>query len=285
MPNGVNLEIQSGATVNLGSYTISTTDGTIIIESGVTINPDIRLQTGSTINGLYPTINAAFSAASGGQVVHIHGTHNFADNLTVPSGKILKTESDTQMNFASGKYLYVYGTLNAYNSTYTASSSTWGGIKYYSGSSGSIQCADISNAYVGIYANNSSPTISYVNISDCAYGVRPYSSNITVTHSTINNCNYGIYAQSGYPNINNSTISNCTYGVYLRYSNAGITGNEITACTRGVYGYYADYIEDNFTYGLDADHYSRPTAFGPGGQNYEGYNRIISDIKFLKDFS
>jgi tetratricopeptide (TPR) repeat protein len=303
VPSGATLTIKSGAIVDLNSYSITSTGGTITIESGATINPDIRLQTGSTINGLYPTINAAFSAASGGQSVHIRGTHNFADHFTVPSGKTLKTESNSQMNFASGKYLYVYGTLNAYNTTYTATSGTWGGIKYYSGSSGTIQYANINNAYVGIYANNSSPSVSHVNISDCTYGVRPYSSNISVSHSTINNCNYGVYAQSGYPNINN-----CTYGVYLRYSNAGITSNAITGCTRGVYGYCADYtdivnnlitsgassrvagvqvydtdepnlynntIEGSFTYGLDADHYSRPMAIGPGGQNYQGYNRII----------
>ena len=152
----------------------------------------------------------------------LRGTHTFADHFTVPSGKILKTESGTQLNFNSGKYLYVYGTLNAYNSTYTASSSSWGGIKYYSGSTGTIQYTDITNAYVGIYANNSSPSVSYTDISSCTYGVRPYYSSISLSHSAINNCNYGIYAQSGYPNINNSTISNCTYGAYLRYSNAGI---------------------------------------------------------------
>jgi nitrous oxidase accessory protein NosD len=173
------------------------------------------------------------------------------------------------------------------SSTYTATSGTWNGIRYYSGSSGTIQYANINNAYVGIYANNSSPSVSYTTINNCTYGVRPYYSNISVSHST---------------------ISNCTYGVYLRYSNAGITRNAITGCTRGVYGYYADYtdivnnlitsgassrvagvqvydtdepnlynntIEGSFTYGLDADHYSRTMAIGPGSQNYQGYNRIL----------
>ncbi len=288
VPSGGNLQIKSKATVNLNSHTITTTDGTITIQNGATLNPDIRLQTGSTINGLYPSISAAFSAASGGQSVHIRGTHNFADHFTVPSGKTLKTESNTQMIFASGKYLYVYGTLNSYNSTYTASSGTWGGIRYQSGSSGSIQYANISNATYGVYASSSS---------------------LSISHSSISNCSYGVYAYYGSPTLSNNTISNCTYGAYLNNSNSAVVNtNTITACTRGIYGYYAglsdmtdnlvtsgdstrvagiqvyatdepsvynNTIEGSFTYGLDADHYSRPLAIGPGSQDYQGYNRII----------
>ena len=237
------------------------------------------------------------------------------NNVTISNGTTVTIPQKFTLAFGDNYLLSVYGTLNAQGTSAnpvtfirSGSSGTWNGIRYYSGSSGTIQYADISNAYVGIYANNSSPTISHVNISNCTYGVRPYYSSISLSHSAINNCNYGIYAQSGYPNINNSTISNCSYGVYLRYSNAGITGNEIIGCTRGVYGYCADYtdivnnlitsgasgrvagvqvyntdetnlynntIEGNFTYGLDADHYSRPMAIGPGGQNYQGYNRIL----------
>jgi hypothetical protein len=153
------------------------------------------------------------------------------NNVTICNGSTLTIPQSFTIAFDSNYRLSIYGTLNVQDIsanpvtfTRSGSSGTWGGIKYYSGSSGTIQYANINNAYVGIYANNSSPSVSYVNISNCTYGVRPYYSNISVSHSTINNCTYGVYAQSGYPDINNSTISNCTYGVYLRYSNAGITG-------------------------------------------------------------
>ena len=309
IPSGISLNLENGSSINLSGYYIISTGGTIAVESGATLNPDIRLQTGSSIVGLYPTITSAFNAASGGQWVHIRGTHTFADHFTVPSGKILKTESNSQMNFASGKYLYVYGTLNAYNTTYTASSGTWGGIRFYSGSSGSIQYANINNATYGVYASSSSPTIDYANISNCTYGIRPYYSNLTVTNSTISNCSYGVYSYYGSPSMSNNTISSCTYGAYLNHAgNAVVNTNEITACTRGIYGYYAglsdftdnyitsggtsrvagiqvyntteptvynNTIEGSFTYGLDADHYSRPLAIGPSSQDYQGYNRII----------
>ena len=288
VPDGVTFIVKSNVNLALNDYSISTSGGTITVESGATLSPDIRLQTGSTINGLYSTISAAFSAASDGQSVHIRGTHNFADHFTIPSGKILKTESNAQLNFASGKYLYVYGTLNAYNTTYTASSGTWGGIRFYSGSSGSLQYANINNATYGVYANNSNPTIS---------------------HSAISNCSYGVYSYYGSPTLSNNSISSCTYGAYLNHAgNAVVSTNAITSCTRGIYGYYAglsdfvdnyitsggasrvagiqvyntteptvynNTIEGSFTYGLDADHYSRPLAIGPSSQDYQGYNRII----------
>jgi parallel beta-helix repeat protein len=185
--SGKTLKLVSGSIINLNSHTIVSTSGTITVESGATLNPDIRLQSGSAIKGLYPTIASAFTAATSGQWVHIRGTHTFTDHFTVSSGKVLKTESGTQMNFASNKYLYVYGNLYGVSSTYTGSSGTWGGIKYYSGSSGSIQYSNINNAYVAVYANNSNPTVS---------------------HNNISNCTYGIYAFYGSPVISNCTISN-----------------------------------------------------------------------------
>jgi parallel beta-helix repeat protein len=187
VPSSVTLYLQSGSNVSLDDYSITTTSGTITVESNATLNPDIRLQSGSAIKGLYPTIASAFTAATSGQWVHIRGTHTFTDHFTVSSGKVLKTESGTQMNFASNKYLYVYGNLYGVSSTYTGSSGTWGGIKYYSGSSGSIQYSNINNAYVAVYANNSNPTVS---------------------HNNISNCTYGIYAFYGSPVISNCTISN-----------------------------------------------------------------------------
>jgi len=247
---------------------------------------------------------------------HYGGT--LTHSLTIPSGEAWIFQPGVTVKFPSGYSLIVNGTLNVQGTssdrvTFTRSgtSGTWGGIKYYSGSSGSIQYADINNAYVGVYANNSSPTVSYTTINNCTYGVRPYASNITVSNSTISNCSYGVYAYSGYPDINNCTISNCSYGAYLNNSNAGITSNEITGCTRGVYGYYADYtdivnnlittgwstriagvqlydtnepnlynntINGYSTYLLDADHYSRPMAIGPGSQNYQGYNRMTDGV-------
>jgi tetratricopeptide (TPR) repeat protein len=312
VPSGVTLEIKSGVSVSLNGNNIISAGGTITVESGVTINSSnshTRLITGSAIKGIYSTIASAMSAAASGQSIYVYGTHDVSNNLTVPSGITLSTKSGSQMNIASDKYIYVYGGFYGNNTTYTSSSGTWNGIRYYSGSSGSIQYANISNASVGVYASYSNPVVSYTNISDCGTGVRPFHSNMTLSNSTIDNCNYGVYAQSGSPDINNSSISNCTYGIRLSQSSAQITSNEITGCTRGIYGYYADMtkivnnliatgsstsniagvqfynsnepnmynntINGYCSYLLDADHYSRPLAIGPGSQNYQGYNRMM----------
>jgi len=221
VPSGVTLEIKSGVSVSLNGNNIISAGGTITVESGATINSSnshTRLITGSAIKGIYSTIASAMSAATGGQSIYVYGTHDVSNNLTVPSGITLSTKSGSQMNIASDKYIYVYGSFYGNNTTYTSSSGTWNGIRYYSGSSGSIQYANISNASVGVYAGYSNPVVSYTNISDCDTGVRPFHSNMTINNSTIDNCNYGVYAQSGSPDINNSSISNCTYGIRYRIS-------------------------------------------------------------------
>lgn len=153
------LTIESDCNVDLAGYSILSNGGTIILESGATINPDIRLQSGSTLVGLYPTINSAFSASTTGQAVHIRGTHTFSGDLTIPSGEILYTKSGVQMKFPSNKWLYVNGTLYGNGTTYTRTSGTWGGLVYQSGSSGSLSNCTISYANYGLYIYNASPTI------------------------------------------------------------------------------------------------------------------------------
>jgi len=223
------------------------------------------------------------------------GEFDLDGSVTVNSGVTLAISTGTSISFANSATLTVNGTLTAIGSSANritfnriGTSGTWGGIRYQSGSSGSLQYANISYATYGVYANNSSPTIS---------------------NSTISNCSYGVYSYYGSPTMSNNTISSCTYGAYLNHAgNAVVNTNEITACTRGIYGYYAglsdftdnyitsggstrvagiqvyatdeptiynNTIEGSFTYGLDADHYSRPLAIGPGSQDYQGYNRII----------
>jgi len=237
-------------------------------------------------------------------------------SATINSGITVSVPSKAYIGFGTGKFLIVNGTLNASGTsanrvtfTRSGSSGTWGGILYQSGSSGSIQYANISNSTYGIYANSASPTINYVNVSNCTYGVRPYYSSLSLTNSTISNCTYGVYSYYGSPTMRYNTISSCTYGVYLNNSGSAVVStNAISGCTRGIYGYYSglsdftdnyitsggtsrvagiqvynataptiynNTIEGSFTYGLDADHYSRPLAIGPGSQDYQGYNRII----------
>ena len=232
IPSVISLSIKSGATLTLGSYSIVSSGGTITVASGVTISPDVRRKSGSTILGLYPSISSALSAASSGQTVEYGGSHTMSGNLTVASGKILTAKAGSTLSFGSGYYLSVSGTLNASGTsasraTFTRSgtSGTWGGIKYSSGSSGSLSACNISNA---------------------TYGVRLYSSGPVVDGCTISNCGYGIYCSGASPAISNNNISgssNC--GLYVYNGSPNVKSNEVGDCN--VYLNASDaYLEDNY---------------------------------------
>ncbi len=268
--SGVTLNIRSGASVNLNGYNITSAGGTIIVEAGATLNPDIRLYDGTAIKGLYPSLASALTDASSGNRIYANNlTISFSQNYSIPSG-ITFEFNNSNLSFGSNIQLRVVGGLKCNNTTFTRSgSSNWWGIRFY---------------YSAIDGN------------------------CIIENSTISYANYGLYAYYSNPTIRNNTISNCTYGIYLYNSNNAIVDkNTITACTRGIYGYYAglsdmtdnlitsggstrvagiqvyatdepsvynNTIEGSFTYGMDADYYSRPLAIGPGGQNYQGYNWI-----------
>ncbi|MBO8152980.1 MAG: T9SS type A sorting domain-containing protein, partial [Candidatus Marinimicrobia bacterium] len=266
--SGKTLRIWSGATINLNGHVVKSTGGTIIVESGADINPDIRLVEGSSIKGLYPSVELAIQEASNGDRVIASGVSKTCeDDFEVPGGITLELKG-CNMKFDSGVWLKVLGALKADNSTFTRlGGSNWKGIRFY----------------------------------DSAVD-----SSCVIENSTISYADYGVYTFLSNPRIRNNTITNCTYGVYLNRSVASVTGNEISSCVRGVYGYrancakivnnlittgtssisglrfydsepevYNNTIQGTFTYLLDADHYSRPTAIGPESQDYQGYNRMI----------
>ncbi len=89
VPLGIELKIQSDATANLNSFAITTTNGTITVESGATINSSnshTRLITGSGIKGIYSTIASAMSAATSGQSIEVYGSHTLPRISPFPRG-------------------------------------------------------------------------------------------------------------------------------------------------------------------------------------------------------
>ncbi len=146
VPSNKTLTITEDLILDLNGYSIVSTGGSIITQSGATINSSnshTRLVTGNTIDGIYPTIAAAMSEASSGQTVEVYGPHTQSSSLTISSGKTMTFKSGATISFPSGYTLVVYGTLNASGTsasraTFTRSgtSGTWGGILYQSGSSG-----------------------------------------------------------------------------------------------------------------------------------------------------
>ncbi|MDD5582166.1 MAG: hypothetical protein PHS99_02995, partial [Candidatus Marinimicrobia bacterium] len=101
VPSGITLNIQSDAVVNLSSYAITTTDGTIVVDSGATFDCAACLKTGSTINTIYPSITHAISAATSGQSIEVYGAHTLAANLTVPPGVTLTFKNGSDITLDS----------------------------------------------------------------------------------------------------------------------------------------------------------------------------------------
>lgn len=150
------------------------------------------------------------------------GTVVINNDLTIGSNTILDIAASTTVKFAPNASLIINGTLNVNGTsgnpvtfTRSGSSGTWDGIRFNSGSSGTITYATIDYATKGVYVNNTN--------------------NVTIDNCTIRNfTEQGVYASNSSLTVQNSTIQNpsgASHGIYLLggSSNPMITGNTITA--------------------------------------------------------
>ena len=244
-PSGITLEFTSDATVNLGQDYVM--EGSLIIQDGASIIPDdIRASILGSVVGLYHTIIDAMS--KGNTVQARGGTHTFTDNYTISSTKGLSLYDNAIVKFPSSKSLNVYGTLSCDKTTFTRTSGTWGGIKYYSGSGGTLDEATITNATYGVYCKSTSAGIVNSDISNCTYGIYNY--------------------EAGFNNIKNNNISGSTYDIYCYDSSPIIKNNVISGGTISLYCDHDSWPEllnggNNFhnnyvTFGVYTDDNSRP---------------------------
>ncbi|RKY46718.1 MAG: hypothetical protein DRP86_08705, partial [Candidatus Neomarinimicrobiota bacterium] len=286
--SGETWTFQSGVTVNLNGYNITSSGGIIAIESGATFTPDIRLKSGSTVLGLYSSLDAAYGDGSD---VEIRGTHTFTDYYTVSSGRTLRAESGSELRFPPGKYLNIYGTLHGNQADFTSTSGTWGGIRYRSAGSGTLDDCTVSHATYGIRSTSSSSSLHFTHntISSCSYGIYCSSSSPEIRDNTISNCSgYGVYLYNSSPELESNRIS--VSKVYLNNSDAALENNLIT----GSYGneavyfyasspelYYNTISTENAFWALHATNGSDPVFGGPytgNGTNY-GYNALSTGFE------
>jgi len=108
---------------------------------------------------------------SDGHVIVAHGTYNQGANLTISSGVTLDMTAGGTLRMADGKQLTVNGTLNATNVTFTASNTSWRGLRFNAGSDGDLSSCDIlhvgpagGTANIAIY--NASPRITSCTLGD-----------------------------------------------------------------------------------------------------------------------
>ena len=214
LSTNMNLVLLDGAVLNLEAPLILE-GGTLTINSGASISPDVRLMNGTTVTGYYPSVASAFSD---GDVVEVRGEYSSIDNIEIEDDQTLKPQSGSELKFASGKYLYVDGNLTSTGATFSKSGNTsWGGIKYQSGSTGSLTNCTIEDALYGVYLNGSSRDIEGCTISN----------NASAT-------SYGIYCNDVDPNIENNTISTL-YGIKCYGASPELKDNEITSDVCGLY--------------------------------------------------
>jgi tetratricopeptide (TPR) repeat protein len=222
---GINLNLISTSQINLNGYSITSTGGTITVQTGTTIYGAL-LKTGSTINAIYPSIESALSAASSGQTVQVLSSMNVSNNVTVPSVVTLSINSGVTLTFSPGKRLNISGsgTLIANNVTFQGNGTAgyWYAIYFYANSNGSIQSSTIKDAQCGIYANqvNSLSVSNSIITNNSLYGFSLINSTATISNCTIQNNGTGINSSSSRPAITGCTIQNNT--------NYGITASNIT---------------------------------------------------------
>jgi len=260
VPAGVILTLGPCTTVNPNGYSIVSTGGTIAVQSGATINGAVLL-TGSTYKGIYPTMQAALSAAVPGQTVGVNIPQTVSGSFfIVPSGVTLSFGSNAVITFSSGRRVSVNGNLWANGSTFQGNGTrgSWLGISFNSGStgsiqsstitdaqngisflgsSGSVQSSTITNGVIGVYMNNGTATIQGNTITNnSSYGISSVNgSNLTVTNCTISNNGTGITTYSSFPTITGcSILNNTNYGInannisywdYLYWLNNTLHGN------------------------------------------------------------
>ncbi len=144
---------------------------------------------------------------------------NFTSDITVPSGKTLTIKPNITLTFLDGASIINNGTLNAIGTSnkkinLTSTTVDWGGIRFNTGSSGTLDYCNIINASTGIYLYNSSPLIKHSTIDDCSsIGIfcDYYASPRLIGNNIRFNVSYGLRCNSysspnltdyGYPGLN-----------------------------------------------------------------------------------
>lgn len=271
IPSGLTLKREANATISLNSYNITTSgSGAIIIEDGQYNVPDVRLQSGSTILGLYPSISSGLSASTTGQYVHARGPHTLSSDLTISSNKNLRIHGGANLTFNDYCEMYVYGkldargliykkiTFNSADGTPNNSENAW--LVRFNNSSGSeLEYCKFQNAYRGIYVYNSNPDIENCEIKNCYYGIYANNSNITFHDNEINNCSYGMYNYYSNPDVRRNEFDYSSYGIYNYRSSPDIYSNEL----------------DGGAFGVRCVSYSSPQMCGYA---VPGYNTITNNF-------
>ena len=208
IPSGVTLKIKSGATINFNGYYIASTGGTITIESGVTKNY-VMLKSGSTLKGLFPSVQSAVNYSSSGQTIELLANTTYNGNVTISNKYNLDIIGQ---GYSSS---YINGDVSISNSDYSdlsdlktkdiSTNNSWISIDYVKGDRLSIYGDEVqinnsifSSGQVPNQITNCDGTIYNCDITECLIGVYLLSNSLYNVGNNYFCQNDGdIYAYSG----------------------------------------------------------------------------------------
>jgi len=249
-------------------------------------------QTRTFVPDVYPGVKSAIQIDGNVDVdvesgsYSISGSFSGVDNLTIMTSASLTVSAGTTLDFTSSKKLTVNGTLVANGTsgsriTMTASSGTWGGVKFEdASSSSSLEYCIIRNTSRAVDIDNADLSIELNEIYDCSgYGIYIYDAEPTIYNNYLHDTDdYGIAANgAGNTYIRKNSIIGCKGGVVVWGNNA----IKLRGTTDNSYGLNKidNWGNGSGVYVLggtpDLGQYS-PT-------NQRGYNDILRDSQYAVD--
>jgi len=201
----------------------------------------------------------------------------FISTYTLGNNSSLKIFPAMTLQFTSGSSLIVNGTLTANGSSASTpitfdfgspNSSTQNGIRFNSGSSGTINYCRIRNAYRGIYENNVSINISNSAISNCTDGIYLYGSSPWLQY-----CNIHDNSNSGLNLVYSSPLLQWSNYIHNNYDGVFCSSSSNPKFGQGIYSGEND-IRNN-SYGVVCINNACP-MLGNTSPTDGGYNNLVN---------
>jgi len=160
-------------------------------------------------------------------------------NVTVAATYTLTIDAGVEVKFDNSRSLFVYGNVNATNTTFTSNDGSptpgkWNYLTFYNGSSSTLTACEIKyGQYIDVQAG-ASLTITGGTIESMYYYGFYNGGTINVSNAVIDlagfvTYGYGIYSHgSSITSITNTSILNCERGIYVHTDNAQVTINSST---------------------------------------------------------
>ena len=211
VPSGITVNIKSGVTLNLNSYKLLLSGGSIVVESGATLNYLAKLKNSySTLLGYYGTVQTAINDALSNYTVELKSMA-YSENL------ILTNKNGLKLKGAGIGSTTINGNITVTNSTYAqVSDFTIGNNKTITVNGGerpylyNIGFNNTGYSYVFVYDGYNTDLSGITNFGSSTSPAWNFYNSYTgnIRYSSIEGYDFGVYAAS-YSEIMTSGMSFC----------------------------------------------------------------------------